>query len=96
MSGPEALHERLRELREKISAADEELVRLIGERRRLAQEIGKVKEALGLPVLDPAREAEVVRQAAVLARERGVDEEVTRDVIWRIIASARETQEGRS
>ena len=34
--------------------------------------------------------------AAELAREVGVDEELTRDVIWRIIASARDAQEGRT
>jgi len=73
---------------------DRTLIRLIGERRDLVLEIGRVKEALGLPVLDPPREARVVRRAAELARELGVDEELTRDVIWRIIASAREAQEG--
>ena len=58
-------------------------------------EIGQVKSEEGLPVLDPAREAAVVRRAAALAREKGVDEELVRDVIWRIIASAREEQDGR-
>jgi chorismate mutase len=42
------------------------------------------------------QEARVVRRAAEIARELGVDEELTRDVIWRIIASARDVQEGRS
>jgi hypothetical protein len=31
-----------------------------------------------------------------VARKLGVDEELTRDVIWRIIASARDAQEGRT
>lgn len=55
--------------------------------------VGRLKEILDLPVMDPAQEARVVRKAAARARELGVDEEVTRDVIWRIIASARATQE---
>lgn len=88
------LQNRLHALRERISRMDEELVRLIGERRELVLEVGRLKEALGLQVLDPAREAEVVRKVAALARTHGVDEEMTRDVIWRIIASAREVQEG--
>jgi chorismate mutase len=92
----EELHRRLDALREKISSTDRELVRLIGERRALVLEVGRIKEALGLQVLDPAREAEVVRKVARLARELGVDEEMTRDVVWRIIASAREAQEGRA
>lgn len=95
MSGakrPEDAERRLKELRARIAELDEQLVRLIGERRRLAMDIGAAKSALGLPVLDPQREAEVVRHAAAIARDLGVDEEMTRDVLWRIIASARETQ----
>ena len=87
--------ERLEELRERIIAADDEIIRLIGERRDLVLEIGRIKEALGLPVLDPAREARVVRRVAERSRALGVDEELTRDVIWRIISSARQTQSQR-
>ena len=86
--------DRLSELRDRIIALDREIVRVIGERRDLVLEVGRIKEGLGLPVVDPTREAEVVRRAAVIARELGVDEELTRDVIWRIMASARELQEG--
>ena len=88
--------QRLLELRELIAQLDRELVTLIGRRRELAIEIGETKEALGLPVLDPSQEARVVRRAAQIARELEVDEELTRDVVWRIIASARDVQEGRS
>jgi len=85
--------ERLDALRRRILEVDEALVELAGERRALVLEIGKLKAGMGLPVLDPSREAAVVRRAAELARKKGVDEEMTRDVIWRIIASAREAQE---
>ncbi len=87
--------ETLAALRERIRDLDRELVALIGRRRDLALEVGAAKKALGLPVLDPSQEARVVRRAAEIAREMGVDEELTRDVIWRIIASARDAQEGR-
>ena len=90
----DALRE-LETLRERISEVDERLIRTIGERRDLVLSIGRIKAILDLPVMDPAREAKVVRSAAVRARELGVDEEMTRDVIWRIIASARATQEER-
>lgn len=84
---------RLEELRERISMVDDELIRVIGERRRIALEIGRLKEVLGLPVMDPGREARVVRAAAARARDLGMDEELVRDVIWRIISSARAEQE---
>lgn len=92
----ESAEERLERLRGEIRAVDQELIALVGRRRDLVLAIGQAKEELGLPVLDPSQEAKVVRRAAALAREVGVDEELTRDVIWRIIASARDAQEGRT
>ena len=83
----------LESLRKRILEVDELLVELVEERRRLVLDIGEMKGRLGLPVLDPSREAAVVRRAAEIARERGVDEEMVRDIIWRIMASAREAQQ---
>ncbi len=88
--------DRLEELRQALRTLDDELIGLIGKRRDLVLEVGAVKEELGLPVLDPSQEAKVVRRAAEIARELGVDEELTRDVVWRIIASARDAQEERT
>lgn len=88
--------ERLQDLRELLGQLDQELVELIGRRRDAVIQIGETKNEMGLPVLDPPQEAKVVRRAAEIARELGVDEELTRDVVWRIIASARDAQEERS
>ena len=90
---PEA---RLEALRQRILEVDRALVALVGERRDLVLEVGQTKAELGLPVLDPPQEARVVRRAAELARELRVDEELVRDVVWRIVASARDAQEGRT
>src|SRR5690606_31054247 len=60
----DADRERLKELRDEIARTDDELVRLLARRLSLAKEIGEIKTRLGIPVLDPAREAEVVRRAA--------------------------------
>ncbi len=87
---------KLEDLRSRIEAIDRQLVELIGKRREVALQIGRAKQTLGLPVLDPQQEAKVVRRAAEMARDLGVDEELTRDVIWRIIAAARDAQEGRT
>ncbi len=84
----------LEALRDRIMQLDDEIIRLIGERRTVAIEIGRVKQDLDLPVLDPAREALVVRRAAERARELGVDPELARDVVRRIISGARRAQSG--
>jgi chorismate mutase len=90
------LEAELARVRKRLEDLDGELIRLVGERRALVLEVGRIKEGLDRPVLDPSREARVVRRAAQRAREMGVDEELVRDIIWRIIASAREAQTGRS
>lgn len=94
MAEPVDPQESLARLRVEIEALDEALIGLIGKRRDLVLEVGRIKRELGLPVLDPPQEAKVVRRAAEIARRRGIDPELTRDVVWRIIASAREAQTG--
>lgn len=49
--------------RGRIDRIDEQIVRLVVERTSLAAEVAAHKAALGLPVLDAAREREVVRAA---------------------------------
>ena len=95
MKSAEALEE-LARLRDEILRCDQELVRIIEIRKRAVLQIGEIKEWLGLPITDPAREAAVVKRAAELARQGGVDEELVRDLIWRIMASARDHQQGRT
>ena len=83
----------LDDLRARIASLDDQLVDLIAQRLRTAESIGALKASLGLPVLDPAREAEVVRRAAAGARERGADPELVRAVLWQIIDHARRVQQ---
>ncbi len=87
--------DRLESLRREIASLDEELVSLLARRLALVEEVGEVKQQLGLPTLDPTREAEVVRRGAELARARGLDPELARDVLWRIMAHARYIQDSR-
>jgi chorismate mutase/prephenate dehydratase len=61
--------DRLHELRRKIDAVDQRLVRLLNERASLVVEVGKAKRAVGTPIYAPHREAEVLRK--VLAANEG-------------------------
>ncbi|HYO73183.1 MAG TPA: chorismate mutase [Archangium sp.] len=59
----------LQELRRKIDAVDQRLVRLLNERASLVVEVGKTKRADGTPIYAPHREAEVLRK--VLSSNKG-------------------------
>jgi len=87
-AGPGALHV----LREQIEEVDRELIDLISRRCQLARATGVEKCSAGLPLEDPAREARVVRLGASLARDRGLDEEGVRQILWCLIGLARRTQ----
>jgi chorismate mutase len=82
----------LEAVRAEIQRVDEAIVFLIDERLRLARRVGELKRTVGLRVLDPNREAAVVRNAGAMARGRGLDDEAVRDVFWRLIEMARAAQ----
>ena len=75
----------LEPVRHAIDAVDTELLALLARRLRLAHEARATRTGVGGPPVDPAREAAVVRRAATLAREHGLEPEVVRDIFWRII-----------
>lgn len=58
------MDERLQALRQAIDEVDRRLIALLGERARLAQQVGRVKDMTDAPVYRPEREAEVLRNVA--------------------------------
>jgi len=82
----------LAEIRERIEQLDRDIIALIAERVQLGREVGGVKRELGLPTLDPAREAAVVRRAGSLAREAGLEDEDVRYIFWHLIGLSRRAQ----
>lgn len=87
---------RLTDVREAIDDLDERLVRLFADRIALATEASAVKSGAGLPAVDPAREARIVRRAAGLAREQGLEPELVRTIFWRILGLSHRAQDGRT
>ena len=79
----------LAEGRAQIDRIDQSIVALIAERVRTGESLAAIKRAAGLAVLDPEREARVVRRAAELARSAGLPEEAIRDLYWRLIGLTR-------
>ena len=77
-------------LRSQIDAVDKELVEVVARRFRLAQAVGTLKGAQGAPVLDPRREAEIVRQACREARVQRIPDEGVRDLFWSVLGYCRQ------
>jgi chorismate mutase/prephenate dehydratase len=54
--------EKIQHLRQKIEAFDEEILRLLNERARVVQEVGKAKEEMKMDPYDPQREEEILER----------------------------------
>ena len=70
---------KLEDWRKEIDSIDEEIVRLVNRRAKIAREIGVLKAAAGLPVVDETREDEILRNVAT--RGKGI---LKREAIIRI------------
>ena len=88
----EALAE-LGRCREEIEHIDNEIVELLARRLALGERTGPLKRAAGLPILDPTREAAVIRRVTERARDAGLPPEPVREVFWQIVGMSRRVQE---
>ena len=79
--------------REHIAEFDRGVVERRSQRRDLALETGVLKRKLGLPILDPEREAAVIRTAVENARQLQLPEELVREIFWRILGMSRGAQQ---
>jgi chorismate mutase len=91
-SGSDALTE-LAACRDEIERVDSEIIALLGRRVVLGKRTGALKRAAGLPILDPGREAAVIRRVSETAREAGLPAEPVREIFWQIVGMSRRAQE---
>ncbi len=83
----------LADCRAQIEEIDLKLIALLAERVALGQRTGVLKQAAGLPILDPQREAQVIRRAVAAARDRALPIEPVRQIFWHIVGLSRRAQE---
>jgi chorismate mutase len=79
--------------RDAIERIDNQLIALLAERLTLGRRTGELKQAAGLPILDPTREAAVIRRVTAAARDAGLPAETVREVFWQIVGMSRRAQE---
>jgi prephenate dehydrogenase len=82
----------LRETRDHIDGVDREILRLMAQRMELVRRAGRAKAAIGAPVLDATREAELLAARARWANEAKLDAGGIEDVFRAILTLSRRTQ----
>ena len=82
----------LEKLRKKIDQTDASIVKLIGERIRTAQEIGRQKKERGKQIGDRAREQKVLEHIKGLAQSEKISEEVIESIYKSIVTACKRTQ----
>ena len=82
----------IEDIRNKIDGIDEDIVKLIAERVKLAAEIGEIKKQNGLPVEDVRRERGVIDRVRELANAGGLPPDDVEKIYRRIVTAARAAQ----
>ncbi len=74
----------LEELRKEIDETDCKLIELLGKRKELVREVGKIKKESGVPVFDAVRWKQVVYVRKKIGKAHGIPERII-ERIWEII-----------
>ena len=80
------------ELRKSIDKVDEEIVRLLAERKSIAKEIGKEKKIMRIPVVDAKREKEILENLRKKAKENGLEPDFVDSLFRNILENSRKVQ----
>jgi len=82
----------LEEMRRKIDEADARIVKLIGERIRLPEEIGEAKRKLGKEIEDRDREEQVLENVRSMARRENLSQDDIESIYRQIMVASKRVQ----
>jgi prephenate dehydrogenase len=82
----------LKETRDHIDEVDHQIMRLLAQRMQLVQRAARAKAVLGAPVLDGAREAEMLVARRRWATEAKLDADAVEEVFRAVLTLSRRTQ----
>ncbi len=86
---------KLEDLRKKIDTYDKKILRILGMRILLSQEIGRVKETRGIPIEDEKREKEILENGEKQAKMLKLDPEFVRKVYKLLLEESKRKQKKR-
>ena len=82
----------IEELRKRIDEADVQIVRLLAERIRISEEIGKEKKNQGRQIGDSEREKIVLENIRRIARDEKISQEDVESIYQQIITASKSVQ----
>ena len=82
----------LDDVRQRLDDLDRQLVEILARRFESGNQAARLKAELGMPMHDPAREEQVMEQAAEWARAAGLPEAEVAELFRRLIAISRTAQ----
>lgn len=85
--------DKLDQLRQDIDKVDSELVALFAKRMALTRQVGEYKNAQGLPVYMPQREAELIARRRDEAEQAGISPQLIEDVLRRVMRDSYQSQD---
>ena len=80
-------------LRAELAAIDRELLTAVARRQDLAQQIGRIKQAAGIPVRDFRQERDVIERARTAAQARGLTPALGEELMLTLIRASLAAQE---
>ena len=83
----------LKDLREKLTSLDKELIRIIGERQSIVHQIGEYKLQVGRATRDFERESAVINYVRQEAIEADIEPDIAEEIITVLIRSSLTKQE---
>jgi chorismate mutase / prephenate dehydrogenase len=83
----------LDDLRRRINALDDQLLDLVAERKRLSEEVARVKRSTGRATRDYERERDVILSARTKAEALGISPDAAEELLRILIRSSLTTQE---
>jgi len=75
----------IEQLREEINKVDEEVIKLLSERRKISREVIQAKETSHSPIRDKKREADLLNRLMKLGKKEGLDSNFLSKVFYEII-----------
>lgn len=82
----------IEKLRKEIDGIDNNIIELLSKRRSIVKKISEIKKQKNMPIIDKAREQEIIHRLKKLSKEKGLDENFIACIYEEIIKNSRDEQ----